>query len=118
MTTPNTGTAAGGTDFTVTPADILAASNSASRTAENIAEQLGGLKSYVSALEAQWQGIAASQFVMLMDDYDIYSQMLNQALTGIASGLQGNYVNYSESEQQNIRNLQDVNGAIPGANFA
>jgi hypothetical protein len=44
--------------------------------------------------------------------------MLHQALTGIASGLQGNYVNYSQSEERNISNLQAVSGAIPGGNFA
>jgi WXG100 family type VII secretion target len=112
MTTP------AGSDFTVTPQDVQAASQSATTTADNIADQLSALKSYVVSLEGQWRGIAANTFSSLMADYDIYSQMLNQALTGIASGLQGTYVNYSESESQNISNLQAVGGAIPGANFS
>jgi WXG100 family type VII secretion target len=116
MTTPYP--ANPGIDFVVTPADVSAAANSASNTAANIAEQLSALKSYVVSLEGQWRGIAAGTFSSLMADYDLYAQMLNQALTGIASGLNGNYVNYSDSEQQNINNLQTINGAIPGANFA
>jgi WXG100 family type VII secretion target len=112
MTTPS------GADFAVTPEDVQAASQSATATANNLAEQLAALKSYVVSLEGQWQGIAANTFSSLMADYDTYSQMLNQALTGIASGLQGTYVNYSESEAQNISNLQAVGGSIPGANFS
>jgi WXG100 family type VII secretion target len=118
MTTPASSAASPGADFTVTPADVIAAANSARNTAANIAEQLGALKSYVVSLEAEWKGIAAGTFSALMADYDIYAQMLNQALTGISDGLNGNYVNYSESEQQNINNLQAVNGVLPGANFA
>jgi WXG100 family type VII secretion target len=118
MTTPANGAASPGADFTVTPTDVIAAANSARNTAANITEQLGALKSYVVSLEAEWKGIAAGTFSALMADYDIYAQMLNQALTGISDGLNGNYVNYSESEQQNINNLQAVNGVLPGANFA
>lgn len=107
-----------GSGFTVTPEYVQAAAHSANATAANIAEQLAALKSYVVALEDQWKGIAAGTFSALMADYNIYSQMLNQALTGIGSGLQGTYVNYTESEQQNINNLQQVGGTIPGGNFA
>jgi WXG100 family type VII secretion target len=106
-----------GMEFGVTPEYIQAAANSTNATAENIAEQLSDLKSYVVWLESQWKGIAAQTFSALMTDYDIYSQMLNQALVDIASGLQGNYVNYSQSEEQNISNLKTVNGSIPGGNF-
>jgi WXG100 family type VII secretion target len=118
MTTPANGAASPGTDFSVTPADVSAAANSARNTAANITEQLGTLKSYVVSLEAEWKGIAAGTFSALMTDYDIYAQMLNQVLTGISDGLNGNFVNYSESEQQNISNLQSINGVLPGANFA
>ena len=61
--------------------------------------------------------MAAATFQSLMADYDTFAQMLNNALTDIASGLRGNYVNYTSAEQQNIGNLKQVNGAIPGANF-
>jgi WXG100 family type VII secretion target len=109
---------AGGNQFAVTPQYVQAAAQSANTTAENISTQLSALKSYVVSLEGQWKGIAASTFSSLMADYDIYAQMLNQALTGIGSGLQGNYVNYTQSEEQNISNLQAVNGVIPGGNFS
>jgi WXG100 family type VII secretion target len=111
MTTP------GGNQFQVTPDYIAAAAKSADMTADSITQQLNSLKSYVAALEEQWKGIAAGAFTSLMADYDIYAQMLNQALTDIASGLRGNYVNYTQSEEQNIANLQAVNGSIPGGNF-
>ncbi|HEV3380976.1 MAG TPA: WXG100 family type VII secretion target [Trebonia sp.] len=117
MATSDTSAVPAGREFSVTPEYVQTAASSVNTTAENIAEQLSALKSYVVSLEGQWQGIAASTFTALMADYDIYSQMLNQALTGIASGLQGTYVNYSESEQQNVTNLQAVGGAIPGGNF-
>jgi WXG100 family type VII secretion target len=112
MTTP------GGNQFAVTPQQVQAAAQSANATADNIDQQLTTLKNYVVSLEEQWKGMAAGAFTSLMADYDIYAQMLHQALTGIASGLQGNYVNYSQSEERNISNLQAVSGAIPGGNFA
>jgi len=108
----------GGNQFAVTPEYVQAAARSANATAENIAEQLAALKNYVVSLEDQWKGIAAGTFSALMADYDVYGRMLNDALTGIGSGLQGNYVNYTESEEQNISNLQSVGGSIPGGNFA
>jgi WXG100 family type VII secretion target len=114
MSTPS----AAGSQFTVTPHYIQAASQSASTTAENIEQQLAALKSYVVSLEEQWKGIAAGTFGSLMADYDIYSRMLHEALTGIAAGLQGNWVNYTQSEEQNISHLQAVNGTIPGGNFS
>jgi WXG100 family type VII secretion target len=112
MTTP------AGFGYGVTPHDVQAAANSANTTAVNITEQLIALKSYVMSLEDHWKGIAASTFSALMADYDIYSRMLTQALTDIGSGLNGTYANYTESEQQNISNLQQVNGALPAAHFS
>jgi hypothetical protein len=40
--------------------------------------------------------------------------MLHDALTDIGSGLRGNYVNYTQAEEDNIRQLVTVDGAIPG----
>jgi WXG100 family type VII secretion target len=113
----NTGTTSS-SDYSVTPDDISAAAAAATNTANEIADQLAALKGYVQSFEAGWQGIAATAFQSLMNDYDVFAQMLNNALTDIASGLRGNYVNYTDAEQQNISNLQKVNGAIPGANFS
>jgi len=79
---------------------------------------LTDLRRYVQDVEAMWQGVASNTFQLLMEDFDVYAAMLNQALTDIASGLEGNYVNYSATEEQQIKNLQAVNGTIPGANFS
>jgi WXG100 family type VII secretion target len=104
--------------FGVTPQDIAFAATSVDNMAGTIADQLATIRSYVSELEAAWKGIAASTFSSLMTDYDVFAQMLNQALTDIAGGLKGNYANYSRSEAQNISNLKTVGGSIPGADFA
>lgn len=112
MTTPS------GSAYQVTPADIAAAATSCTNTASQIDEQLSTLKSYVVNLESEWKGIAANTFTSLMTDYDTYAIMLHNALTDIASGLQGNYVNYTDAEQTNLNNLQTVNGSLPGANFS
>lgn len=107
-----------GLDFKVTPAEISTAAANCDSTATELAAQLDSLRQYVMGLEAEWQGIAAQTFTSLMADYQIYSTMLHNALTDIASGLRGNYVNYTDSEDTNIANLQQVGGEIPGANFA
>jgi WXG100 family type VII secretion target len=107
-----------GSDFQVTPEEITAAANAADNVAGEINDELAVIKNYVMTLEAEWRGIASNTFQSLMTDYAVFSQMLNQSLTDIASGLRGNYVNYTASEEANIGNLKTVNGAIPGANFA
>jgi len=110
--------AAGNGDYKVTPDEVFSAAAAANSTAENVAEQLAGIKGYVLSFEGAWQGIAANTFQALMHDYDVYGTMLNQSLTDIARGLHGNYVNYTETEAENLRGLQAVNGSIPGANFS
>jgi WXG100 family type VII secretion target len=103
------------TPFKVTPEMLSAASASCTNTAEQISAQLSVLRNYVVNLEAQWHGVAASTFSELMADYDVYTRMMNDALTDIGSGLAGNQVNYTEAEQSNINSLQPVGGqAVPG----
>ncbi|MER6252747.1 WXG100 family type VII secretion target [Streptomyces sp. NPDC001584] len=112
----------GGVTYRVTPEYLANASGNTMSTAVEISGQLSELKAYVSSLEASWQGIAHNQFQMLMDEYDIYARMLNDALEGISKGLQGNYVNYKESEQQNVNNLITLGVDLPkpatGTNFS
>ncbi len=84
-------------------------------TAGEIQAQLATLKSYVISLESMYHGVAATTFQSLMQDYDAYGRMLNNALTDIGSGLRGTYVNYSDTENQNIANLVPINNDIPGA---
>jgi WXG100 family type VII secretion target len=102
-------------DFKVTPEYVANAATSCDNTASEIQTQLATLKSYVINLEATYQGVAATTFQALMQDYDTFGRMLNNALTDIGSGLRGNYVNYTDTEQQNISNLTPIHGDIPGA---
>jgi hypothetical protein len=60
-------------------------------------------------------GPAWGQFETLMADYKIYATMLQNALTDIASGLNGNYVNYSDAEAANLANIVKVQ--LPAAKF-
>ncbi|MFI7354879.1 WXG100 family type VII secretion target [Streptomyces avidinii] len=112
----------GGVTYRVTPEYLANASSNTMSTAVEISGQLSDLKTYVSSLEASWQGIAHNQFQVLMAEYDIYARMLNDALEGIAKGLQGNYVNYKDSEQQNVNNLIALGADVPspstGTNFS
>ncbi len=107
-----------GTDYGVTPEAVQTAAANCAATAALLDTELTSLKNYVIDIETQWQGIASQTFSALMNDYTIYSQMLENALTDIGQGLNGNYVNYSDAEQTNISGLQAVHGEIPGANFA
>jgi WXG100 family type VII secretion target len=99
----------------VTPQMISDAATSCDTTASDITGELAALKSYVVELQGIWHGVASLQFNQLMTDFDIYARMLHNSLTDIAQGLRGNYVNYVDTEEANIRSLVAVNGDIPGA---
>ncbi|MEK8146545.1 WXG100 family type VII secretion target [Streptomyces sp. M10(2022)] len=111
----------GGVTYRVTPEYLANASSNTMTTATEISAQLAELKTYVSSLEASWQGLAHNQFRTMMEEYDIYARMLQDALEGISKGLQGNYVNYQDSEQQNLNNLAALGADVPtpssGTNF-
>jgi WXG100 family type VII secretion target len=104
----------GGVAYQVTPEYLANAATDARNTAEQIRGQLDQLKAYVVSLEASWKGVAHNRFVSLMAEYDILANMLHEALMGISSGLQGNYVNYRDSEQQNLQNLGNIEATMPG----
>lgn len=114
MTQPNSP----GSSFKVTPEEVNSAATNTENAANEITSELGALRQYVVNLEGSWQGIASNTFQTLMVDYDTFSKMLIQSLHDISSGLRGNYVNYSSSEESNIGNLKAVNGSIPGAGFS
>jgi WXG100 family type VII secretion target len=105
------------TDFKVTPEQISDAAASCDSTAAQIQGQLADLKNYVVNLEGWWQGVAQDTFQALMQEYDIYSRMINDALTDIASGLRGNYVNYGDAEQQNINSINTIEAGLSNANL-
>ncbi|NUQ97851.1 MAG: WXG100 family type VII secretion target [Streptomyces sp.] len=106
------------TDFKVTPEMVSQAATSCDRTAGDLQGQLADLKNYVVGLEASWQGIAQRTFQDLMQEYDIYSRMLHDALTDIASGLRGNYVNYVDAEQQNIKSIDAIQADLSSAKLS
>ena len=113
MAVNDTGVTVGDVTYRVTPEYLSNAATSTDNTAAEIDAILGQIRAYVVNLEASWQGIAFNTFQTLMAEYDIYAKMLHDSLTDIASGLRGNYVNYTASEQTNISNLQSLDAALP-----
>ena len=99
-------------DFRATPQDIANASTSCNSTAANVQEQLASLKTYVIGMENWWQGVASTTFQELMQEYDTYSTMLHNALADIGSGLNGNFVNYHESEQANVNSINLIQNEL------
>ncbi|MCP2263275.1 WXG100 family type VII secretion target [Promicromonospora thailandica] len=119
-------TTIGDVTYRVTPEYVLNAATSTESTAQEIDAILGQIRVYVESLGTSWQGMAHSTFTTLMSEYDIYARMLHDSLTGMASGLRGTYVNYTETEQRNIDNLRALDATLPagdrtiapGANLA
>lgn len=107
-----------GNGFKAPPEMISTAAASCDSVASDVDGQLAGLKSYIVGLEAWWQGIAQTTFQELMQEYDTYGQMLHNALTDIASGLRGNYVNYTETEQQNVTTINNIQNTLQGAKLS
>src|SRR5215472_1865544 len=104
-------------DWGATPHDIASAAASCNSTAGEIQGQLAEIRSYVVNLEAWWEGIAHDTFQELMTLYDTYAAMLNQALTDIGSGLQGNYVNYTDTEQANLNRVNTLLTELEASNL-
>ncbi|MFE0460002.1 WXG100 family type VII secretion target [Kitasatospora sp. NPDC058965] len=118
MTSQSSSTGTGGgtmAGYRVTPDDVAAASAYVAGQAADIDAKIAVLRTYVAGLGNHWQGSAHTAFETLMADYDVYARMMHDALTDIASGLRGTYVNYAESEQANIAGLQQVQ--LPPASF-
>ncbi|MGW7487222.1 WXG100 family type VII secretion target [Streptomyces sp. NPDC054786] len=107
--------------YNVTPGELHRAAANATATAADIDQKLQNLRSFCVGLESVWHGIAQQQFEVLMQEYHQLSQMLNRSLDGIAKGLHGTYLNYVDSEQQNISNLRALGDDLPtpttGTNF-
>jgi WXG100 family type VII secretion target len=99
--------------FQVTPEYLTDAARSCQNTNDLIQEQLAALKSYVVNMESYWQGIAAGTFQDLMVEYQTCSAALNDALTGIANGLRGNWGNYTANEQTNTSNINNIRAGLP-----
>lgn len=105
----------GAGDYWVTPAQLEEAASRTMLTSQNVQDKLMNMHTYIMGLESFWTGSAHQQFLELMNDWNIYSKMLGDALTDIAAGLLGNKVNYEEAEKANMRNLVQVH--LPPARF-
>jgi WXG100 family type VII secretion target len=100
--------------FKLTPEELTAGATSCTTTAAQIDQQLSTLQGYVQNLEATYMGVTATTFSALMVDWNTYATMLHNALIDIGSGLNGNYHNYTDTEQANLNGLQQINGSLPG----
>lgn len=108
----------GGVTYRVTPEYLANAATDTSAAASDIRAWLDEIKTYVNSLEAVWGGITHDRFVALMNEYDLLAKMLHDALTDISSGLHGNYINYRDSEERNLTNLQNIEANMPGGHTA
>src|ERR1700677_1821540 len=106
------------TNLQVTPEYVSQSAASCKNTATEIQEQLGTLKNYIMQMEGWWQGVASNTFQDLMSEYATYSAMLYNALTDIGGGLQGNYMNYTDTENGNISTISSIQTSLSGTNFS
>lgn len=110
-------TTVGGVTYHVTPEVVATAASNTRTTAQEMVELIASVRSYVVSLEDSWAGVAANRFQELMNDYDTFARMLNDALDGIASGLEGTYVNYRDTEAANLNSLETIDLGTPPALF-
>jgi WXG100 family type VII secretion target len=103
--------------FNVTPEYVSQAAAACQSTAGDIQEQLASLQTYIVNMEGWWKGIASTTFQELMTEYSTYSAMLYNALTDIGSGLNGNYVNYTDTENANIATITSIQSALSTTNL-
>jgi hypothetical protein len=119
--------------FAVTPDGVQDAARSCDQAANDVLTQLGNLKTFVLNLvgEAsadlgagagaagvsagsayQWMGVTAAQFGEMMNNVQVYSMMLHDALIDIENGLKGNFVNYVNSEADNLAGIQNIDNGL------
>jgi|GEM_PF-1512605 WXG100 family type VII secretion target len=100
------------THYNVTPQYVATAASDCDTTAQDVRAQLSALQSYVEGLGATWLGVSAVQFAEMMNNFHVYSVALHDALVDIGQGLRGNYVNYVNSEADNLKSLVAIDGNI------
>jgi uncharacterized protein YukE len=117
------------TQFVATPEYISDAAQQCDNTAFDVMTQLTNLQTFVTNLVGEagtsqwngpanqasvytWLGVSASQFAEMMSNLHIYSVAMHDALVDIGEGLRGNYVNYVNSEADNLRGLQGIDGNL------
>lgn len=97
---------------------VAQAAAACKNTADTVRGELESLKTYIENMEAYWQGIAFKTFQDLMTEYSTFSEMLYNALTDIGSGLEGNFVNYHDSEQANIKTITAIQETLSTVHFS
>ena len=102
------------TQYNVTPEYVQKASVDYFNVSNDVWTQLMALKQFVMGLGAQWLGVSSVQFNELMNNFQVYSQTLHDALIDISEGLRGNYATYVDTEQDNLGNLVAIDGGLGG----
>ncbi|HEY3505730.1 MAG TPA: WXG100 family type VII secretion target [Actinocatenispora sp.] len=100
------------TQYNVTPQYVATAASDCDTTAQDVQTQLGLLRTYVEGLGATWLGVSSAQFAEMMTNFQVYSVALHDALVDIGQGLRGNYVNYVNSEADNLKSLVGIDGNL------
>jgi hypothetical protein len=119
--------------FAVTPDGVQNAALSCDQAANDVLTQLGNLQTFVQNLVGestadlaagagasgvgagsayQWMGVTAAQFGEMMNNVQVYSMMLHDALIDIENGLKGNFVNYVNSEADNLAGIQNIDNGL------
>ena len=106
------------TQFGVTPEYIAKAATDAHSTATSIQGELATLQGYVEELGAAWLGVAAGTFQTMMIDAAAYARILHDALDDIGTGLQTNFTNYINMEEDNIAQMAPIANEIPVMNLS
>ncbi|MEV6598530.1 WXG100 family type VII secretion target [Actinoplanes sp. NPDC051346] len=102
------------THYNVTPEYVATAATQCDNTANNVLTQLTALQQFVTGLGASWFGVTSAQFAEMMNNFHVYSILLHDALVNIGQGLSGNFVNYVNSEADNLQNLLAIDGNLIG----
>lgn len=103
--------------FQVTPEYLAQSAAACNNTNSEVQTQLDQLQQYVIQTEDWWHGIAAGTFQGLMNEYRLCAASLQDALTGIANGLRGNWANYTDNEQVNTSNITAIQQGLPAPNL-
>lgn len=91
----------------VTSEELLSTAQSLSTGAQNVADELAGLRAKVDALVgAEWSGAASASFHELYQEWQNGARQVQEALLGISEMLAGAGRTYQQTEDQLARNLR------------
>ncbi len=105
------------TPINITPQMLMQANADCLNTAGSIESQLAHIRNAVAELAGSWLGVSSKRYQDLMEDYDAYGVIMNNALHGIGDGLMGNFHNYTTAESTNVAGIEVVHDNLPAANL-